>query len=790
METKRKNGNRKSGRRGARSGGRPWEKRQDGHGRGKASGTNAGGENAGRKRRLEENSAGAEDEGVRQAERDALEDGKRRLLELMGHKDYKPMRVKELAILLGVAKEERPFLQKALDGLLAEGKLGLSRRGKYAPVENFLVKGTFIGNRKGFGFVAPERTGETDAGTGAGKEPGPDIYIGERDTFGAMDGDTVQAAILYGRRWGRNQNPEGKIVRILERAHKEVVATYERCRRFGFAVPLNAKMGKDVFIPEGASMEAQTGERVLITITDYGNARKNPEGRVTEILGRVDAPGVDVLSVAKAYGFESEFPPEVLAEVSQIPSEVSGEERAGRRDLAGLPTVTIDGEDAKDLDDAITLSVENGIYRLGVHIADVSHYVREGTALDREALSRGTSVYLTDRVIPMLPRELSNGICSLNAGVPRLAFSCLMELDKTGRLLNHEFVKSVICVDRRMTYKAVDGILSGDEALSGEYADFVPMFRNMKELSEILRERRRARGSIDFDFPESKIILDKNGRAVDVAPYERNAATMLIEDFMLLANETVAEDFFWQGSPFVYRTHEKPDQDKIGELALLISNFGYHLKTGQEEIHPKELQKLLARIQDSPEEALISRLTLRSMRRAEYQTECVGHFGLAARYYCHFTSPIRRYPDLQIHRIMTECLAGGMSEARKEHYEERLPGVCRQCSLKERKADEAEREVEKMKKCQYMENHTGEVFEGVVSGVTGWGMYVELPNTVEGMVSLSALEGDYYEYDQANHRLVGTSAGRVYSLGQRLKVRAVSADPVGGTIDFIPEEEG
>ncbi len=785
MEKKRKE-NRKSGRTGAQRTGKPWEKRPDGRGRERASGTDDIREAAAGRNRPGKDRGGAEEERSRQTERDILEDGKKRLLELMGHRDYKPMKVKELAILLGVAKEDRPALQEALDALLAEGKLGLSKRGKYAPVENFLVRGTFIGNRKGFGFVAPEQTKDP----GAGREPGPDIYIGERDTLGAMDGDTVQAAILYGRRWGRNRNPEGKIIRILERAHKEVVASYERCRRFGFAVPLNAKMGKDIFIPEGASMEAQTGERVVVTITDYGNARKNPEGQVTEILGRADAPGVDVLSVAKAYGFESEFPPEVLAEVERIPAEVSGEEWEGRRDLTGLPTVTIDGEDAKDLDDAITLSVENGVWRLGVHIADVSHYVKEGTALDREALSRGTSVYLTDRVIPMLPKELSNGICSLNAGVPRLAFSCLMELDETGRLLNHEFVKSVICVDRRMTYTAVNGILSGDTALSAEYADLVPMFRNMRELSEILRERRRARGSIDFDFPESKIILDENGRAVDVAPYERNAATMLIEDFMLLANETAAEDFFWQGSPFVYRTHEKPDGDKIRELALLISNFGYHLKMGQEEIHPKELQKLLAGIQDSPEEALISRLTLRSMRRAEYQTECVGHFGLAARYYCHFTSPIRRYPDLQIHRVMTECLTGGMSEGRKAHYEELLPGVCRQCSLKERKADEAEREVQKMKKCQYMAGHIGEVFEGVVSGVTGWGMYVELPNTVEGMIPLSALEGDYYEYDPEKHRLAGVSTGRVYSLGQKLTVRAAGVDTVGCTIDFVPEEEG
>ena len=706
---------------------------------------------------------------------------KDRLLALMRHKDYVPMKVKELAILLGVPKEERPRLQAVLDVLLAEGKIGISKRGKYALAENFLVRGTFIGNRKGFGFVAREPI--------PGKEKEPDIFVAEQDSLNAMDGDTVQVVLLYGKENRKRKNPEGRVVRVLERAHREVVATYEKCRHFGFAVPINQRLGSDIFIPEEASMEASTGERVLVEIIDYGSERKNPEGRVLEILGRLDEPGVDILSVAKAYGFEAEFPPEVLSEVAGIPSEVLSEEYEGRRDLRSLPTVTIDGEDAKDLDDAITLSKENGLFRLGVHIADVSHYVKEGTALDREALSRGTSVYLTDRVIPMLPKELSNGICSLNEGVPRLAFSCIMEIDEKGRVLGHELTKSVILVDRRMTYTAVNAILEGDETLIAEYEEFVPMFRQMKELSDLLREKRKKRGSIDFDFPESKILLDEKGRPVEIRPYERNAATMLIEDFMLLANETVAEDFYWQGQPFVYRTHEKPDSEKIRELALLISNFGYHLKMGQEEIHPKELQKLLAGIQDSPEEALISRLTLRSMKRASYQPECIGHFGLAARYYCHFTSPIRRYPDLQIHRIMGECLAGGMTDRRKEHYEEILPGVCSQCSSKERQADEAEREVEKMKKCQYMAGHIGQSYDGVVSGVTGWGMYVELPNTVEGMISLSVLDGDYYEYDENRHRLVGVSTGKVYSLGQRLRVRVISVDTIGCTIDFLPEGE-
>lgn len=713
-------------------------------------------------------------------EKETMEKRKERLMKLFRHKEYVPMKIKELSILLGIPREERPELLAVLDELLSEGKIGISKRGKYALAENFLIKGTFLGNKKGFGFVVPE--------VSEGKEAGPDIFIAEADTGTAMDGDIVQAVLLAGHHNGKRKNPEGRVVKVLERTHEEIIATYEKCKHFGFAVPLNQRLGSDIFIPEESSMEASTGERVLVKITDYGDERKNPEGRVLEILGRLGDPGVDILSIAKSYGFESEFPEAVLEEVKKIPFEVTSEETEGRRDFRTLQTVTIDGEDAKDLDDAISISKKEGIYILGVHIADVSHYVREGTALDREALKRGTSVYLTDRVIPMLPKELSNGICSLNAGVDRLAFSCIMEIDEKGRVLGHEIVKSVIRVDRRMTYTAVKQILDGEEGLCQEYQDFVPMFHMMAELSSILREKRKKRGSIDFDFPESKILLDEAGRPIEIKPYERNAATMLIEDFMLLANETVAEDFYWQEQPFVYRTHEYPDPEKIRELALLISNFGYHIKMGQEEIHPKELQKLLVRIQDSPEEALISRLTLRSMKRAKYQPECIGHFGLAAKYYCHFTSPIRRYPDLQIHRIMGECLSGEMTEGRKEHYTDILPQVCIQCSNMERRADDAEREAEKLKKCQYMAGHIGEVYEGVVSGVTGWGMYVELPNTVEGMISLSALDGDYYQFDETKHCLVGSVTGRVYKLGQKLCIRVVSVDKVGCTIDFVPEK--
>lgn len=718
---------------------------------------------------------------MNQTEHKMTED-KKRILMLFSHKDYVPMKIRDLAVLLGVPREDRPKLDEVLSELIAEGKIGISKRGKYALAETFTIKGTFVGNRKGFGFVTPE--------VPEGKTPGPDYYIAEQNALSAMDGDTVLMTELPDRS-GKSRNPEGKIVKVIERAHKEIVATYEKSKHFGFAVPVNGRICSDIFVPMEESMDASTGERVIVEITDYGTGRKNPEGRVIEILGNVKDPGVDILSVAKAYGFENEFPEEVLEEVKAIPMEVLPEETQGRADLRMLPTVTIDGEDAKDLDDAITLSKEGGIYHLGVHIADVSHYVKEGSALDKEALKRATSVYLTDRVIPMLPKELSNGICSLNMGVDRLAFSCLMDIDETGRVIGHEITKSVIRVDHRMTYTAVRKILQKeDDQLLEEYEDFVPFFELCAELSALLREKRKKRGSIDFDLPESKILLDEKGVPIEIKPYERNVATKLIEDFMLMANETVAEDYFWQEQPFVYRTHENPDQEKIRELALLISNFGYHLKSYHEEIHPGELQKLLVKIQDSPEEALISRLTLRSMKRAKYEPDCIGHFGLAAKYYTHFTSPIRRYPDLQIHRIMSECLSGRMNEKRKDHYEAILPSVCIQCSTMERRADDAERETEKLKKCQYMSKHLGETFDGIISGVTSWGMYVELPNTVEGMVSLASMDGDYFTFDERNYQLVGEMTGRTYRLGEPVTVVVAQTDRSIGTIDFVLEESG
>ena len=458
-------------------------------------------------------------------------------------------------------------------------------------------------------------------------------------------------------------------------------------------------------------------------------------------------------------------------------------------DIRNVTTVTIDGEDAKDLDDAISISKEGDIYHLGVHIADVTHYVKEGAALDKEALKRGTSVYMVDRVIPMLPHKLSNGICSLNPGVDRLALSCFMDIDAKGTVIGHQIAETVIRSDRRMTYTNVAKIVDGtDEEVMREYEDLVPMFLLMQELAEVLRERRHKRGSINFDFPESKIIVDKQGKPIEIKPYERNKATKIIEEFMLIANETIAEDFFWQEIPFVYRTHDNPDEEKIKKLAIFINNFGYSIRLGKEDIHPKELQKLLIKVEDTPEEALISRLTLRSMKQAKYTVANTGHFGLSAKYYCHFTSPIRRYPDLQIHRIIKENLSGSLGEKRIKHYEKILYEVAEHSSKTERRADEAEREVEKMKKVEYMIEHIGETFEGVISGITNWGMYVELPNTVEGMIRVSEMHDDYYIYDEEHYQLVGEHTKEIYKLGQKVTVEVVNADKIQRTIDFALTE--
>ena len=619
-----------------------------------------------------------------------------------------------------------------------------------------------------------------------------DLFVPAAKTNGACHQDTVEVRLLGGYPGGRQ---EAEVVRILARGMTQVVGTFQQNRSFGFVIPDNSRFGRDIFIPKEKAGGAVTGSKVIVEITDYGGQGRSPEGRIAEILGHINDPGVDILSIVKSCGIPDSFPEEVLrqAEYAAAPAKEETEELpelSDRMDLRDLPMVTIDGEDAKDLDDAVSLYRKDGSYHLGVHIADVSHYVKEGSALDAEALRRGTSVYLADRVIPMLPHVLSNGVCSLNAGENRLALSCLMKLNAQGEVVDYTIAPSVIRVDERMTYTSVAAILEKEDPQEcARYERFVPMFRDMAALSALIRENRHRRGAVDFDFPESRIRLDEEGCPVEIVPHERNTATRLIEDFMLLANETVAQHFYWMQTPFLYRTHETPDQDKMRRLATFVHNLGYSMKIGQEEVHPKELQKLLEKAEGTPEENLIGRLTLRSMKQARYTTQCTGHFGLASRYYCHFTSPIRRYPDLQIHRIIKEQLSGRLDEAHIAHYEAILDSVASETSRSERRADEAEREVRKLKMTEYMERHIGEVYEGVISGITSWGLYVELPNTVEGLVHVSSLPGDFFQYDEASCEMRGTKTDACYRLGERVRVQVRFADRFTRSIDFILAED-
>ena len=687
---------------------------------------------------------------------------------ILNNELYVPMKAKEIAMLLDIPKAKRSELMEVLDSLVADGTIGVSKKGKYMKPENVALVGTFESTSRGFGFVViPDRE--------------DDIFVKANDTMNAFYHDKVKVVITTEKNGGKRA--EGKIVAIVEHEVKEVVGTFQKNRTYGFVIPDNAKINCDIFIPQEFMNGAVEGSKVVASISDYGSQSKNPQGKVTEVLGHIDDPGVDIMSIIKAYDLPVEFPESVKKALNDVPDVVSEKDKAGRVDLRNVQMVTIDGEDAKDLDDAVSISKEGPVYHLGVHIADVSHYVTEGSALDKEALKRGTSVYLVDRVIPMIPHKLSNGICSLNQGEDRLALSCLMDIDEKGNIVGHRICETVINVDRRMSYTSVKKILVDNDANEIiKYKELVPMFHMMEEAAELLRKKRFARGSVDFDFPESKIILDENGHPTDIKPYDRNVATKIIEDFMLAANETVAEDYFWQDMPFLYRTHENPDPEKMRKLATFINNFGYTLRL-TDDLRPKEIQKLLSEIEGSDAENLISRLTLRSMKKAKYTTECVGHFGLAAKYYCHFTSPIRRYPDLQIHRIIKENLHGGLSPKRAAHYDAILPDVAVQTSAMERRAADAERDTDKLKMAEYMEQFVGETFDGVVSGVTAWGVYVELPNTIEGMVSINNMKG-FYTFDEEHYEMVGELGNRSYKLGQKVKVVVIGTDKILRTIDF------
>lgn len=672
-------------------------------------------------------------------------------------------------------------------------------------VELPVCTGTYMGTKQGFGFVRIEGEDELPP-----EHDGGDIFIPERKTGGALNGDTVRVIITRMRSGGRHRS-EGEIDRVVHRAIRSFVGTFQKNGKTTFVLPDDGKL-PDFYIPKGKTSGARDGQKVQVEITAYGVPGKSPEGTVTRVLGYLTEPGVDVLSVIRGMELPTAFEDDVKRQAKKLPASVSRADRRERADYRDRVTVTIDGEDTKDFDDAITLAKNKDGYELGVHIADVSHYVREGTPLDREARDRGTSVYLTDRVIPMLPEKLSNGICSLNEGEDRLTLSCVMQLNENGKVISHEIVESVIRVDERMTYHDVSEILKlakeagmsadrgvparhlkkkakehGEEWISlyGRYKKRIAWYLLMEELADKMRKRRIKNGSIDFDLPECKIDLDPSGRPLDVRPYDRNVATRIIEEFMLAANRTVAEEAYWLELPFIYRCHDEPEREKIKDLSRITSYFGYTMKIGNEQVHPKVIRSMLDAIRDTPEEAFLTRLTLRAMMRAEYRTACDGHFGLAAKYYCHFTSPIRRYPDLMIHRILKEYRHGELTPERLSHYSKILADVARKSSDRERRADEAEREVDRLKKAAYMEEHVGDEYVGVISGVTGWGIYVELPNTVEGMVRLTDMTDDRYEYEEEKFRVIGHRSRRTYRLGQEVRIQVASVDIITRTIDFL-----
>ncbi len=701
------------------------------------------------------------------------------ILDMIKAPNYVPMKIKEIIMILQVPPSDRQELEEIIGELISEGKIIRTKRGKFAvPITYNLVSGTFQGHPKGFGFLIQE-----------GEEK--DIFIPASGVNGALHKDKVMCKIT--RPESEGKRAEAEIIEILSRGPESLVGTYEQSQNFGFVVPDDQKYARDIFIPKKYTKGAVTGHKVLVNITDWAEEKRNPEGKIVSILGHINDPGVDILSIIYQYELPREFPADVMQEIEDIPTEVPDRDKRGRTDLRNVQMVTIDGEDAKDLDDAISLEVmPNGNYKLGVHIADVTHYVKERSPLDKEAYERGTSIYLVDRVIPMLPHKLSNGICSLNAHVDRLALTCMMEIDKSGNVQSHEIMETVINIDARMTYTNVKKILADDdEDLKREYADFVPMFKNMEVLSTALRNKRMKGGAIDFDFPETKVILDKDGTPLEMRPYDRNVATKIIEDFMLICNQTIAEDYFWQEKPFVYRSHEDPDPEKILSLTSFINNFGYQMKGAGAKVHPKDMQKVLAEVSGKPEESIISHLLLRSMKQARYTAECNGHFGLAAKYYCHFTSPIRRYPDLQIHRIIKTNLHHELKGKKEASLFERMPEVSKQCSLRERRAEEAERETIKLKKAEYMEQFISKMFEGKITGTTSWGCYVELPNTVEGLVHVTEMSDDYYIYQEEEHRFIGERTKKVYRLGDKVYVQVIKTDLMTKTIDFrfVTEEE-
>lgn len=696
------------------------------------------------------------------------------ILNFMKEEAYKPMEIPEIAKIFNINKNEYKSFKKAIKTMEKEGLLARDESDKLGLAQRMgVITGKIEIHDRGFGFLIPDIEGIKD------------LFIAKTNLMGAMNGDRVVAKII---KEGRNgKRTEGIIINIVERVNKNIVGIYEDNKSFGFVLPEDKRIQNDIFISKKDRNGAKKGQIVMVEITRWPDGkRKNPEGKVVEILGRPGDKGIDIDIIIRKYNLPEDFPPSVLNSALDIEDFITEDEIKGRLDLRNVKMVTIDGEDAKDLDDAVSIErLENGNFKLGVHIADVTHYVKERSVIDKEAFKRATSVYLIDRVIPMLPKKLSNGICSLNPKVDRLTLSCIMEVNRQGKVVNHTIAQSVIKTNERMTYTDVTKILrDNDVELIERYKDLVDDFKAMEELCKILRKKRLDRGTIDFDFEECKIILDEKGKPIDIKPYERAIANRMIEEFMLLANETVAEHMEKLKVPFVYRIHENPDAEKLEKFKAFIYNLGYNDITWGEEVNPKALQRVLDKFKGENEETIISTLLLRSMMQARYSPECAGHFGLAADYYCHFTSPIRRYPDLQIHRIIKEYLNKELTENRSKKLVSIVDSAAKQSSEMERVAQEAEREVDDLKKAEYMKDRIGEIFEGMISSVTGFGAFVELPNTIEGLVHITSFRDDYYIYDEDRLILIGERNKKIYRLGDKLKVLCSKVDILSREIYF------
>lgn len=693
------------------------------------------------------------------------------IIKLMESKKYKPMLKEELAVKFGIGKGEHKEFYKVLNDMEKEGRILKALNNRYGLINSeYLVVGQLEANEKGFGFVMSK------------DRPGNDVFIPADSMNTAMHGDKVVANML--KRGHTEKKTEGEIIRVLERANETVIGTYENNGNFGFVVPDNHKIAYDIFISKSKTMKAKDGQKVVVSIEKWPEFRRNPEGAVIEVLGYPTDKGTEILSIVRQFKLPEEFPETVREEALNVPTTVSAEDIKNRKDLRMLKSFTIDGADAKDLDDAISIErLKDGKYRLGVHISDVSHYVRQGTQMDEESLNRGNSVYLLERVIPMLPKELSNGICSLNPNVDRLTMSVLMDIDQAGKVVYHEIHESVINSKARLVYDDVSDLLEGtDDNAAEKLSNVANELFMMKELMDVLRKQRDKRGSIDFDFPESYIELDEDGKPIDVRRLERRIANRLIEEFMLITNETVAERYYWEEIPFLYRIHEEPDSEKVESFQKFIHNFGYSMKG--KELHPKDFQILAEEIKGKKEEPVISTLLLRTMQKAVYKAEPGIHFGLAAQYYSHFTAPIRRYPDLEIHRIIKDSLHGKLSKKKLSTLERILPDIAEHTSMTERRAEEAEREVDDLKKAQYMAERIGEEYDGLVTSVTSFGMFVQLENTIEGLVHFSNMVDDFYFFDEDNYTIVGERTKTIYRLGDSVRIKVIGADIGKKNIDF------